>query len=207
MIGLVGGIGAGKSTIAGMFKRLGCGVIDADALTGQALERPEVKRRLEAWWGPTVLTAAGKVDRAVLAKKTFGNPAQLRRLEGLIHPLVHEGRRRLRSRYVRDKRIKAIVEDVPLLVEKGLVGECDAVVYVRAGRAVRLARVVGSRGWSEKDLRSREKVQTPLDKKRRLADYVIDNNADEGKTLSQTRRVLSQIIKRFESAARPRKDA
>lgn len=207
VIGLVGGIGAGKSTIARLFERLGCGVIDADVLAGQALQRPAVKRRLKAWWGPAVLTAAGNVDRRRLADITFGHPSQLKRLEGLIHPLVHQARRRLRRRYDRNTRIKAIIEDVPLLLEKGLVGQCDAVVYVRAKRAVRLRRLARSRGWSRHELQRREKAQAPLDKKRRNADYVIDNNADMGDSLSQTRRVLSQILKRFQSAARPRRGA
>jgi dephospho-CoA kinase len=204
VVGLLGGIGSGKSTVAGCFARLGCGVIDADDLAKRALRRREVKRQLKVWFGPSAFTPAGAVDRAALAELVFGDAAALQRLEALIHPPVHRERARLRRRYQGAKRVKAIIEDVPLLLEKGLDQECDVLVFVQARQQVRLRRLAASRGWGPKELRRRENVQVPLDKKKRAADYVIDNNADEADTLSQTRRVLSQILQDLLKAAHPR---
>jgi dephospho-CoA kinase len=197
VVGLLGGIGSGKSTVARCFQRLRCAVIDADKLAKNALRRPQIKQRIRQWWGPAVLTPSGAVSRPALAQRVFDDVRARRRLESLIHPLVRRQRQQLRSRYRGQKRVKAIIEDVPLLLEAGLARECDVLVFVHAPLQVRQRRVAAARGWSTAELRRREKAQTPLDKKKRVADYVIVNNADVAETLSQTRRVLSQILQLY----------
>ncbi|MCC7409319.1 MAG: dephospho-CoA kinase [Phycisphaeraceae bacterium] len=196
ILGLIGGVGSGKSLVARQFASLGCAVIDADELAREALDSPAVRGELRQWWGSEVLGEDGRVNRRVVAQKVFNSPQELARLEGLIHPQVHAGRERLRGQYLADPAVVAIVEDCPLLLEKGIDAGCDVVVFVDAPRDVRLARVAASRGWAEAELDRREKNQWPLDKKVRRADYVIKNDAGEQECLTQTRRVLSQILHR-----------
>lgn len=196
ILGLTGGIGSGKSLVARQFASLGCAVIDADELAREALDSPAVREQLRQWWGAEALGQDGRVNRRMVAQKVFNNPQELARLEGLIHPQVHAGRERLRRQYLADTDVVAIVEDCPLLLEKGIDAGCDVVVFVDAPRAVRLARVAASRGWTEAELDRREKNQWPLDKKVQRADYVIKNDAGVQECLTQTRRVLSQILHR-----------
>lgn len=201
IIGLVGGIGSGKSTIAGQFASLGCAVIDADRLARQALEEPGVKSQLAAWWGGEVLDEQGKVNRSAISRVVFDNAEQLHRLEALIHPLVHRRRTELRRQHQADPAVKAIVEDVPLLMEKGLERDCDVVVFVDASEAARRERVAANRGWTSEELSRRQKNQVSLDTKRKHAHYVVDNNADEACSLRQVRQLLTRILQQDSSTA------
>ena len=99
VIGLTGGIGAGKSTVAGMLASMGCVVSDSDRDAAAVLEMPEVKERLQAWWGDQIIASDGTLDRRAIAARVFDDPRERGRLENLVHPLVHERRRQnLRGR-------------------------------------------------------------------------------------------------------------
>jgi len=124
----------------------------------------------------------------------FDDPTQKRRLEGLIHPRVAAERERMEAAFAADPAVKAIVQDVPLLLEVGLDERCDVLVFVDAERAVRERRVQQHRGWSAAELKRREKNQASLDSKRGRADYVVINNASEGECFDQVRRVFSKIL-------------
>ena len=93
-----------------------------------------------------------------------------------------------------DPAVRAIVQDIPLLLEKRLDSGCDVLVYVDAPKTVRLERVERERGWSAADLERREKKQMPLDTKRDRAHYVVDNSVGKSVCLDQVRRILSQIL-------------
>jgi dephospho-CoA kinase len=128
VIGLTGGIGSGKSLVASQLAALGCAVIDADEIAAQALEDPHVVREVLEKWGEAVRGPDGRIDRQALARIVFDDPDELARLEELIHPMVHRSRAALHRRYQRDPLVRAIVEDCPLLMEKGLDADCDAVL-------------------------------------------------------------------------------
>jgi len=194
VIGLLGAPGSGKSSVAGDFASLGCGVIDADKIARAVLDEPEVASALRAWWGERVFAEDGRVNRAAVGEVVFDDATQLRRLESVVHPRVAAERDRRRGAYLADPAVVAVVEDVPLLLEKGLEGVCDVLVYVEAPRAVRLARLSATRGWDAAELDRREKNQWPLDSKRERAEYVIDNAAGEADRADQCRRVLDQIL-------------
>jgi len=194
VIGIVGGIGSGKSTVAGHFGSLGCGVIDADALARAALQDEEVKRQLVAWWGEGILDAAGRVDRKAVGRIVFDDDDALAKLESVVHPKVHAGRQRVRRQFETDDDLVAIVDDTPLLLEKQLDSEVDVLVYVDVPRDERLRRLRASRGWDEAELARREKKQLPLDIKRQRADYCIDNGVDASACLQHVRRVLPSIL-------------
>lgn len=196
IIGIVGGIGSGKSTIARQFASLGCAVIDADALAKEALEEPDVITQLLQWWGPGVVNEAGRINRSAVAKIVFSQPEELLRLENLIHPKVNARRAQLRKIYGNKAEVVAVIEDCPLLFEKNLEGDCDAVVFVQASDQNRRNRVKTSRGWTAEDLGAREKKQIALDIKARRADYVIQNDGSEAQSLTHVRSVLSQILQR-----------
>jgi dephospho-CoA kinase len=205
IIGIVGGIGSGKSYVARLFGERGCLVIDADALVREAYEDPAIRQRLRSWWGESIFRADGTVDRRAIAGRVFTDERERRRLEELLHPWVDERRRQIMA--AADEQTVAFVWDTPLLMETGLNRQCDAVVFVDAPEAERLRRVAEQRGWDEHELRRREKLQMPLDKKRELSDSVLVNPAHgatmtgssvvvpvEGDARSQVREILSRIV-------------
>jgi len=193
VIGLLGGIGAGKSFAARQFALLGCAVIDSDELATTALGDPDVRRQVADRWGLQVLDESGRVDRKALAQLVFKDADELQLLEQMIHPKVHELRSNLRRQYQADPAVPAIVEDCPLLLEKDLVDQCDVIVFVDADRPLRLQRVA-ERGWSDKELAQREKNQLALDAKADISDHIIDNSADEAHCARQVRGVFSLIL-------------
>lgn len=195
IIGIVGGIGSGKSHVARMFGELGCLVSNADQLVTLAYQREDVKQTLKTWWGGEIFDERGNVNRAAVAGKVFANPEQLRRLEGLLHPLVAQMRDQAMAAAANDPCVLAYVWDIPLLVEVGLAERCDAVVFVDAPDEDRFQRVQRTRGWSREEWTRREKSQLPLDKKRRIANYMVRNAADaDDEVRGQVREVLSRIL-------------
>jgi dephospho-CoA kinase len=198
VIGITGGIGGGKSTVAGMFGELSCLVISADEQVGKAYQDPAIIAQLQQWWGPEVLTANGQLNRHKIADIVFQDSDQLNRLEGLLHPKVAQLRARQMEQAGDDPQVKAIVWDTPLLFEAGLQGGCDAIVFIEASPGQRLQRLAQSRQWDQAELDRREKSQWPLDKKREISDYIIDNTADADNVRGQVRQVLFRILaKRF----------
>lgn len=201
IIGLVGGIGSGKSFVARLFGELGCLVIDSDAQAREAYRDPAVLAMLRSWWGDDVIQSDGTINRSAVAAKVFVDAAERRRLEALIHPLVHAAREREMRAAAGKPQVVAYVWDTPLLLEASLASQCDAVVYVDAPVEVRLARLKSRSGWDGAELLRRENSQMPLDSKRELSDYAITNTADAGPHGSdltglreQVQRVLSQIL-------------
>jgi len=192
VIGLVGGIGSGKSAIARLFAREGCAVIDSDADAHVVLQSEPVKRELRSWLGAGIFTREGAVDRKALGHQVFADESKRLRLNSIIHPLVAKRREALMAQYLAEPH-PAIIWDTPLLVEAGLDRECDKLVFVGVPREKRLERVQKTRGWTDQELALREKSQIPLDKKALIADYCIDNSGDEVASYDQVRRVLSQL--------------
>jgi len=115
-------------------------------------------------------------------------------LEQLLHPMIAVVRDRLMSEALADPQLAAFVWDTPLLFETGLDRQCDAVVFVDTPRATRLGRLKRSRGWDEAELARREKSQMPLDRKREISHYVLDNTADAEDARGQVREILSRIL-------------
>ena len=192
IIGITGGIGAGKSTVAGILSELGCFVVDSDDLARQALLDPIVVETLVQWWGRKILDPQRQIDRRAVAKIVFARPDERKRLESLVHPWIEK--RRLAMFAAAPDTAPALVIDAPLLVEAGIDEQCDAVVFVNSDRSTRLDRLAQNRGWSEQELNQREESQLPLDAKRTRADYVIDNDGDLTSLTEQIRRTLHEIV-------------
>jgi len=194
IIGITGGIGSGKSTVASILEELGAGVISSDHLNHDELNAPEVVETLRRWWGEAVVTPDGRANRDAIRRIVREDPAALKKLERLVHPRIARRSEELIAAYQADPRRRAIVWDAPLLHEAGLAPGCDVVIFVGADADVRLRRLEQSRGWMRADLERMEKYQKPLDFKRAKADYIIKNNSDRVALRLQVRGVFSRIL-------------
>lgn len=195
IIGIIGGVGSGKSHVAGLFGELGCLVINSDEQVSQVYKLREVQDTLREWWGPSILLPDRRVNRSAIARIVFADPVQLRRLESLLHPRVAELRDQAMAARAQDPATLAYIWDAPLLIEAGLAPRCDAIVFVDAPPEQRLRRVQSTRGWTEAQWLAREKSQLPLDNKRKIAKYMVCNAADaDNEVRRQVREVLSCIL-------------
>jgi dephospho-CoA kinase len=174
-IGLTGGIGSGKSTVASLLAERGARVVDADRLAREVVEpgTPGLAA-VVAEFGDGVLTAEGALDRAALAALVFADPAARARLDGVVHPLV---RARAAELVAEAPAGAVVVQDVPLLVETGQAGLFDLVLVVEAELETRVARLV-DRGLSESDARARIASQATDEQRRAVADVVLTNDGD-----------------------------
>lgn len=184
VLGLVGGVGSGKSHVAaGLAAKRNVAVIAADPIGHEVLRRPEVKARMHQHWGDSVFTPAGEIDRARVGQLVFGeDPAsrdRRRQLEAITHPeITREVRRRIEE-YQAQPHLEAIVLDAALLLEAGWREFCDHVVFIDSPLADRQRRVAASRGWSAGELARREASQWPLDRKRSASDAIIQNTGPD----------------------------
>jgi len=188
VIGLLGGIGSGKSTVARLLAERGLTVLDADRHAREAVRAPAVLGALVARFGPGILDSSGTLDRAALARTAFADEASTAALNAIVHPEV---RRRLM-----DERAacgdRPVVLDVPLLLESPLASLVGTWVYVEAKEGLREARIA-TRGWPAGERRRREARQADLQAKRRRADYVLENSGSIDDLGRQVDALLRQI--------------
>jgi dephospho-CoA kinase len=199
IIGICGGVGAGKSVVAREFERLGGSLIDSDRLNHEVLRRPDVTQTLRAWWGDGVVGPNGLIDRNRVAELVFNDVVQKRRLESLVHPLIAALREDMMIRGAEDPRVRAIILDSPLLLESNLDGLCHAVVFVEVSESQRLRRLQETRGWDIEELRRRERWQLPLAEKRARCRFVINNEGSIEQLRSQVKDVFGQLLAEYSS--------
>lgn len=201
VIGVVGGIGSGKSLVSQQLEELGAEVLQADRLGHDVLREPAVRDALRGRWGETVLDAEGEIDRKKVAGIVFAappaGPEELAFLEQVTHPRIAARMRQTIAQAVRPAGPAMLVLDAALLLEAGWDMLCDKLLFVDAPRTVRLDRA-GRRGWTQAEFDAREAAQMPLADKRARADFVIDNAS----TPEHTRRQLNRIWQSL-TAARP----
>lgn len=191
VIGLMGGIAAGKSTVAAAFARRGLRHIDADQHARAATARPEVLAALVAAFGPSIRAADGTLDRPRLAALAFADAAARQRLEAITHPAI-------RAAILADLAAaraagQSVLLDAPLLLEGGLIELCDVTVFVQASDATRERRA-RSRGWPAGELERRQAAQAPLAAKLAAADHVIDNDGTVDATEAQVDALLQRLL-------------
>ncbi len=172
-VGLTGGIGSGKSEVARLLRERGAVVIDSDELAREVVQPgTEGFDEVAGEFGPDIVDAGGQIDRARLASIVFADAGARARLNAIVHPRV----RNAAETAIRDVPPDAVVvQDVPLLVEAGLVDQFDVVVVVATSPEAQLERLVGVRGMSEDDARARIAAQAPLADKVAVADFVVVN--------------------------------
>lgn len=176
VIGLVGGIGSGKSQVSLAFAVRGAIVITADAIAHEVLRIPEVRAALQGFWGDRVINEKGELDRRKIGGIVFADQAELARLEQIVHPYI--GKRILDEIAAAQASPVGtfIVLDAAIMLEKGWNAVCDWIVYVDAPREARLARLKVQRGWTAADLARRESAQLPLSVKASRANAAVDNS-------------------------------
>ena len=194
IIGILGGIASGKSTVAAEFAKLGCKVVDADKIVHELLQKTVVKDKVTGLFGQAILDSAGKIDRQKLAEVVFTDADKLSSLNKIIHPLVLERTEELIELYNRQSGIKAIVLDMPLLAEVGWAERCDKLIFVDCKPKLRIERAKKMRGLDENQIKIRENFQISLDNKANIADNSIDNNSDFQALVRQVFDVFSYIV-------------
>ena len=188
--GLTGGIGSGKSTVAGLLADRGAYIVDADQIARAVLEpgTPGLAEVVETF-GAQLLEADGTLNRAALAAEVFGNEDALAKLNGITHPRIVARTGELFGEAPAGSRI---IHDIPLLVELGMQDAYDAVVVVDCPDEIRVARLV-DRGLTEQDAWSRIAAQASREQRMAVADFVIDNSRDHGHLVDQVNLVWHEI--------------
>jgi len=197
LVGLTGGIGTGKSTVARMLEKWGAVVFDADVLARQAVApwTPGFDQVVERF-GPNVLAPGGGLDREALASIVFSDPAARRDLEGIVHPEV----RRMFAEGCEEYRDsdRVVVFSAPLLVETGMHTAFDRLIVVSAPVATQIERLMRDRGMAERDVQARIAAQLPLEAKAEVADILVDN----GGTLEDLERRVERVWRDLDAQAR-----
>ena len=195
MVGLTGGIGSGKSTVAAMLAERGCVVVDADQIAREVVEHPEVLGALAEAFGPEVVAADGTLDRAALAERAFVTDELRKQLEAITHPPIGEEFLRRVGEAPPDG---IVVHDVPLLVESKRGFEYGGVIVVEAPREVRLQRLE-ARGIPRDDAERRMALQASDEDRRKVATWLVDNGGD----LADLERRIDEIWPELVERARP----
>jgi dephospho-CoA kinase len=195
LVGLTGGIGSGKSTVARLLEKRGAVVFDADLLAREAVEpgTPGHAAVIERF-GADVLAPGGELDREALASIVFADPAARRDLEQIVHPEVRrlfaEG-----SEVYRDTD-RVVVFSAPLLVETGMHTAFEVLVVVSATVATQIERLMRQRGMSEPSIRARIDAQAPLEDKAAAADFLVDNEGSLDELESQVEQLWNDLSTR-----------
>jgi dephospho-CoA kinase len=191
-IGLTGGIGSGKSEVAGMFNQLGVPVIDADVIAHQLVEPgTEALSEITAVFGETILTSEGTLDRAKLAGIVFNKPDMKQQLETIIHPRVREQIKACKDAH---KNEPYIVVVIPLLLESGQRDLVDRVLVVNAAETARIQRVQARDGRREEQIRSIMRNQADDAQRRAAADDSIDNSGSLDDLMISVHKLHQQYI-------------
>lgn len=192
VVGLIGAIGAGKSTVGRLLAARGGHVIDADSLGHEALRQPEIVAALVSKWGERVRKSDGSLDRREIGKIVFADSAERNALEATVFPYIGERTRREIAAAQANPGVAFVVLDAAVLLEAGWGEMVDRLVYVDAPRAVRIARLAARSGWGESDLSAREAAQWPADVKKARADAIIVNDDAPAALAEKVDRLLKE---------------
>ncbi len=204
LVGLTGGIATGKSTVAAMFRALGCPLIDADVLAREVVEPGEpALAQIAREFGAGVLSADGRLDRKAVAAVVFADADRRRRLEAITHPRIRERLADRLAALARSGFDGVVIFDAAVIVESGGYREMDRLVVVIADEATQLARLQARDGLTEQEARQRIRSQMPLAEKAKLADHVIDNSGGRAATETQVRHVHATLLAKQQARPRP----
>lgn len=192
IVGLTGGFGTGKSFVAGLFKKMGADVVDADRIAHRILKKGSVTyKRIVAVFGSSILDAGGSINRKKLGKIVFGGKEKLSMLNRIIHPVVID---EIKNK-IRESKNDILVVDAPLICETGILRFMDKLIVVKASRQKQIDRCMKKFSIRKKDVCKRMTCQMPLKTKIKKADYCIDNNGTRKETEMQAKKVWQHIKK------------
>ncbi|MBX5482784.1 MAG: dephospho-CoA kinase [Myxococcaceae bacterium] len=199
VIGLTGGIASGKSTVSGMLRELGAPIVDADVVAREVVEPgTEGLERVAARF-PGVVGPDGRLDRERLGARVFANEAERQALNAILHPLIQQQVIRHVEALARAGERLAIY-DAPLIVENQLHHLLDGLIVVAVPPKVQLERLIARNGYSPEEARARIAAQLPLEEKKKVATWVIDNSG----TLEQTREQVERLWRSLTGMLPPR---
>jgi dephospho-CoA kinase len=194
VIGIVGGIASGKSTIAEMLESLGADLIDADKICHELINTKDIAHAITKRWGNHIQDNHGKIKRDALAEIVFSDRKEISALNRIIHPkAIEQIKSRIAKLHVKAA-TKAIVLDAALLVESNLIDICDIVLFVDTKKNRCKIRVQNSRKWPLDEIEKREKFQGLLPQKREVSDVIINNNHSKKDTFNQVKDFWCQFI-------------
>lgn len=193
LIGLTGGIGSGKSTVAAMLKEHGFPIVDADRIAREIVEPGQpALQELAAEFGDDILNADGALDRSLLASRAFVDEEATRTLNEITHPRINERTQELLDA-ARENGAEAVIYDMPLLIDKGLHTDMDATIVVHTDEHLRIERLTTKRGLDSDDVRRRIDAQIDDETRNAAADILIDNNGGEDELRPQITAAVEKI--------------
>lgn len=205
IVGLVGGIGSGKSTVIKHVQGLHLQLINADDIAHEQLKTDRVRRAVLERFGESILGESGDVDRKALGRLVFGETEEHRTrrrdLEKILHPEIR-GRVEAMIRQV-PATTDVIALDAALLLEAGWDSVCDAVIYIDTPIDVRQERVQRTRGWAADELPRREALQLSLTEKRSRSDFIVDNSGSLEDSAASMERILKMICSKKKAQLQP----
>jgi dephospho-CoA kinase len=192
VVGLTGGIGSGKSTVAAYFVELGALVVDADTIARDLTKSGSpVLEELQAVFGEDVVDSTGNLDRKLLAARAFSSPENTNQLNSIMHQRIREQAAKDIESFSEDS---IVVYDMPLLLETDSTGMCDFVVVVDSPVDQRIERLAWSRGMTEQEVRQRMALQASPEERNAIGDFVITNDQDLTKLIQECHVAWSAII-------------
>ncbi len=194
IIGILGGVGSGKSAVAAEFAKRGCAVIDADEIAHNLLDKKDLRKRIVARFGREILDSKGQISRRKLAGLVFADAKKIKALNKTLHPLVLKEVTKLIKKANGQSKVKAIVLDMPLLMEVGWANRCDKLIFVKCRQQIRAKRSQKKGIFSIEMLKNRENYQISLDKKESIADNTIDNNSGFSVLARQVTDIFSGVM-------------
>lgn len=194
LVGLTGGIGSGKSTVARLLAARGAVILDADVFAREALAKGTAGfDHVVSLFGAGVVAPSGELDRAAIAARVFSDDVRRAELEAIVHPEV---RRRIAEGIARESGgDRVVVVDSPLLIETGAHEGFPVLIVVTASEGTRVARLV-ARGMDEADARARLAAQMPLEDKAAAADVLLDNEGNEAELQAQVDELWGKLASR-----------
>lgn len=194
IIGLLGGIASGKTEVAKAFSQLNCAVIDADKIANQAFGNEQIRQEIIGLFGEKVINTDLKIDKKYIADKVFDDSTLLAKLNSIIHPFVIDQIEDLICDYGGRTDCRAIILDIPLLLEINWQSRCNILIFVDCDDEKRAVFAEKRANLTKKQLKNRENCQISLDKKRRIAHYTICNNSDLNNLKKQVEEISTKIF-------------
>lgn len=192
-IGLTGGIGSGKSTVAAILAEHGFPIIDADKIAREVVEPGQAAlAELALTFGDDILNEDGSLNRQALANVAFVNEENRQALNNITHPRINARTEELFAEAEAAGK-EAAVWDMPLLVDQGYQDRVDIVIVVDVDAETRLKRLVGSRGLDEADARRRIASQIDDETRRKAADFIVDNNGERAALEPQVKEIIKNL--------------
>lgn len=198
VVGILGGIGSGKSSVVRQVCGFRLQIIDADGIGHERLQDPEIQAQIRTHFGNEAFAVDGTVNRSRLAQLVFGQEPQhetaRKQLNSILHPAIRREIHLQIDAAFRD--VEAVILDAALLLEGGWDATCDWLIYIDTPQRIREERVLQNRGWSAAELARREATQLSLEIKKNRAHFVVDNSGSLAQAAHQMQQVFHSILKR-----------